>query len=92
MARRYLVVVAMFSPRSPARASGSSLRWRTCAPAPRGLSADAADSLKAGEAMPEVSDAESHDWLVAVSHSACVDQKTFSCVGAFKVTICQQPD
>ena len=42
--------------------------------------------------MPEVSDAESHDWLVAVSHSACVDHTTFSCVGAFKVTICQQPD
>ena len=42
--------------------------------------------------MPEMSDAESHDWLVAVSHAARVDQKTFSCVCAFKVTICQQPD
>jgi len=42
--------------------------------------------------MPEMSDAESHDWLVAVSHAARVDQKTFSCVCAFKVTICQQPE
>ncbi len=57
-----------------------------------GLSAYAADNLKAGEAMPEVSDVGSRDWLVAVSHSARVGQKTFSRVGAFKATICQQPD
>jgi hypothetical protein len=57
-----------------------------------GLSAYAADNLKAGEAMPEVSGVGSPDWLVAVSHSARVDQKTFSCVGAFEATICQQPD
>ena len=42
--------------------------------------------------MPEVSDVGSGDWLVAVSHSARVGQKTFSRVGAFKATICQQPD
>lgn len=57
-----------------------------------GLAAYAAGNLKAGEAAPEVSHVESHDWLVAVSHSAKVGEKTFSCVGAFKVTICQEPD
>jgi hypothetical protein len=57
-----------------------------------GLTAYAAETLKAGEAMPEVSHVESHDWLVAVSHSARLNDKTFSCVGAFKVTVCQQPD
>jgi hypothetical protein len=57
-----------------------------------GLTAYAAENLKAGEAMPEVSDVESHDWLIAVSHSAKVGEKTFYCVGAFKVTVCGHPE
>ena len=57
-----------------------------------GLTAYAAQHLKAGETMPEVSHVESHDWVVAVSHSAKVGEKTFYCVGAFKVTVCDHPD
>ena len=44
--------------------------------------------LKPGEPMPAVTSTESHDWGVAVSHTAKVGDKTFYCVGAFKVTIC----
>jgi len=57
-----------------------------------GLTAYAAKTLKTGEAMPEVSHVESHDWLVAVSHAATVGEKTFYCVGAFKVTFCDHPE
>ena len=53
-----------------------------------GLTAYAAQNLKGGELMPEVSHVESHDWLVAVSHAAKVGETTFYCVGAFKVTFC----
>jgi len=38
--------------------------------------------------MPDVTHEESRDWAIAVSHAATVGEKTFYCVGAFKVTIC----
>lgn len=44
--------------------------------------------LRPGETMPAVTHLESHDWVLAVSHVAMVGDKTFYCVGAFKVTIC----
>ena len=57
-----------------------------------GLSAYAANRLQAGETMPAVNHVESHDWLVAVSHIATVGDKTFYCVGALKVTVCDHPE
>lgn len=57
-----------------------------------GLTTYAAQNLKPGEVMPAVSHVESHDWLVAVSHAARVGDKTFYCVGAFKVTVCDHPE
>jgi len=39
-----------------------------------------------------VSHSESHDWGIAVSHTAQVGEKTFSCWGGFKVTVCNLPD
>ena len=53
-----------------------------------GLTEYARAHLKPGETMPAVTHQESHDWAVAVSHVANVGDKTFYCVGAFKVTIC----
>jgi hypothetical protein len=53
-----------------------------------GLTEYARQHLKPGEAMPVVTHTESHDWGIAVSHVAMVGEKTFFCVGAFKVTIC----
>jgi hypothetical protein len=92
VARRYLAVVAIIL----AMLIGLSI-WRKPpledirAGVEEGLSAQAAGNLKTGEAMPEMSDVGSHDWLVAVSHAARMGQKTLSWVGACKVTICQQP-
>jgi len=57
-----------------------------------GLRAYAAQKLQAGETMPAVSHVASHDWLVAVSHSARVGDDIFYCFGAFRVTFCQHPD
>lgn len=53
-----------------------------------GLTQYARAHLKPGETMPAVTHQVSHDWAVAVSHVAKVGDKTFYCVGAFKVTIC----
>jgi len=53
-----------------------------------GLKEYARAHLKPGETMPDVAHQESHDWAIAVSHAATVGDKTFYCVGAFKVTIC----
>lgn len=53
-----------------------------------GLKEYARAHLKPGETMPDVAQQESHDWAIAVSHVATVGDKTFYCVGAFKVTIC----
>jgi hypothetical protein len=37
--------------------------------------------------------AEERDWLVAVSYTARqADGKTYSCWGAFRVTVCNSPD
>jgi hypothetical protein len=41
--------------------------------------------------MPAVTRMVSDDWLIAVSHTARVGELTFSCMGAFKVTVCIQP-
>jgi hypothetical protein len=53
-----------------------------------GLKEYARAHLTPGEKMPAVTHRESHDWAIAVSHVAQVGDKTFYCVGAFKVTIC----
>lgn len=53
-----------------------------------GLTEYARAHLGPGETMPAVTHEESHDWGIAVSHVAMVDEKKFFCVGAFKVTIC----
>ncbi len=53
-----------------------------------GLKEYARAHLKPGETMPVVTHQESHDWAIAVSHVAMVGDKSFYCVGAFKVTIC----
>lgn len=38
-------------------------------------------------------EAESHDWIVAASHSVKLESgETFSCFGAYRVTVCQSPD
>lgn len=57
-----------------------------------GLAEYAKKHLKPGETMPVVSETETTDWLVAVSHSARVGERTFYCYGAFKVTVCNLPD
>jgi hypothetical protein len=57
-----------------------------------GLTAYAVQNAEAGETMPAVSQVESEDWLVAVSLSAKVGDKTAYCFGAFKVTFCRHPD
>lgn len=42
---------------------------------------------------PAGAEMESHDWVVAVSHAVkLADGATFSCFGAFKVTVCNAPD
>jgi hypothetical protein len=48
-------------------------------------------NAKPGEAAPEVSHSESHDWGIFVAHTAQVGEKTFSCWGGFKVTVCNLP-
>jgi hypothetical protein len=57
-----------------------------------GLSAYARNHLKPGETMPSVTHTQTHDWLVAVSHTARVGDLTFYCYGAFKVTYCNLPE
>jgi hypothetical protein len=46
----------------------------------------------AGGAAPVVTQQESHDWVIIVSHVAKVGEETFSCIGGFKVTFCQSPE
>lgn len=42
---------------------------------------------------PAVAEMESHDWVVAVSHVVkLAGGETFSCFGAYHVTVCQSPD
>lgn len=37
--------------------------------------------------------AESHDWIVAASHSVkLASGEVFSCFGAYRITVCQSPD
>jgi len=57
----------------------------------RGLAEYARAKTAAGETVPAVMHKESHDWLIAVSHTATVGEETFYCVGAFKVTYCDIP-
>lgn len=57
-----------------------------------GLRAWAAAHSDAGEPPPAVTHEESHDWIIAASHTARVGEETFSCWGAFKVTVCTGPD
>lgn len=57
-----------------------------------GLRAWAAAHAKDGAPPPPVTHEESHDWIVAVSHTAKVGEETFSCWGGFKVTVCNTPD
>lgn len=37
-------------------------------------------------------DVESHDWILATSHAAKIGERTFSCFGAMKVTVCTGPE
>lgn len=38
-------------------------------------------------------EAESHDWIVAASHSVKLGGgEVFSCFGAYRITVCQSPD
>jgi hypothetical protein len=46
----------------------------------------------AGGPAPVVTQQESHDWVIIVSHVAKVGEETFSCIGGFKVTFCQSPE
>jgi hypothetical protein len=46
----------------------------------------------AGGVAPVVTQQESRDWVILVSHVAKVGDETFSCVGGFKITFCQSPD
>lgn len=57
-----------------------------------GLTEYAKHHLKPGETMPSVTHAETHDWLIAVSHTARVGDLSFYCYGAFKVTVCNLPE
>jgi hypothetical protein len=57
-----------------------------------GLSEYARHRLQTGETMPAVTHEETHDWLVATSHTARVGDLTFYCVGGFKVTVCDLPE
>ncbi len=42
---------------------------------------------------PAVAKMESHDWIVAVSHMVkLAGGETFSCFGAYHVTVCSSPD
>ncbi len=42
---------------------------------------------------PPVAAMESHDWVVAVSHVVTLaGGETFSCFGAYHVTVCSSPD
>lgn len=42
---------------------------------------------------PAVATMESHDWVVAVSHVVkLAGGETFSCFGAYHVTVCSSPD
>lgn len=56
------------------------------------LSRYAQARLAAGEAMPAVTQTDSHDWLVASSHIVRAGDLTFYCVGALKVTVCGDPN
>jgi hypothetical protein len=43
--------------------------------------------------VPVVSEVESNDWIVAASHRVkLAGGETFSCFGAYHVTVCQSPD
>ncbi len=57
-----------------------------------GLTEYARAKTEAGETMPAVAHQESRDWIIAASHVATVGDKTFFCIGGFKVTYCQSPD
>jgi len=46
----------------------------------------------AGEIVPAISSVESTDWGVAVSHFVRAGELTFSCFGAYRVTVCSSPD
>ena len=46
----------------------------------------------AGEIAPAISSVESNDFGVFVSHFVRMDELTFSCVGAYRVTVCASPD
>ena len=88
--RRYLTVVGIILVVVvAARRVAEAAAGRRCAKASRKASRNTREHhLKPGETMPAVTHTESHDWGVAVSHVAKVGDKTFFCVGAFKVTIC----
>lgn len=48
--------------------------------------------MAAGEGAPAVSSVKSNDWGVFVSHVVRMGELTFSCVGAYRVTVCTSPD
>lgn len=51
-----------------------------------------AEHARASGEAAAPADIESHDWIVATSHSVKVGGETFFCFGAMKVTYCQLPD
>lgn len=48
--------------------------------------------VAAGETAPAITSVASNDWGVAVSHVVRAGDLAFSCVGAYRVTVCSSPD
>lgn len=57
-----------------------------------GIAAYAKAESEAGGPPPTVTQQESRDWIIAVSHVASIGDKTFYCIGGFKVTFCASPE
>jgi hypothetical protein len=57
-----------------------------------GLQAYAQAKAGEGAPVPAVTDERSQDWIVAVGHEARIGDLTFWCWGAFKVTLCVNPE
>jgi len=53
------------------------------------LAEDARERAAAGDTSVVPVIHESRDWLIAASHTAKAGDRTYSCVGAFKVTVCK---
>ena len=58
----------------------------------KGLEAYAVAHLAGETVAARLMAIEERDWLLAVSYSAKLGEQTFSCFGAFHVTVCLLPD